>query len=571
MTRKTSWHLMLAVGVAIYAAATSTAAGQEEKDDRGLIPALPPLRPTEKAKTPRDQRVFHLKHADARSTADVIRSVMGACRVGFDERTNSVVVVATPDDMATLEKLLAEIDSPAAGQTDTQTAMIRLRREAPEDLLALIHTLVSRRTRVAFDEGSGMLVIRGAGADVQEVERLIETLEQGEQEVPGSAGEHALQVSFYFVQGLYGEEEGSRGPAAEQEIPGRKRSAVDEATWSMLEEDVAVEFREHPFEAVLGQLAARGGIDILVVWNDLEAAGVDRDTPVTLVLKSETPLRNALQIILEQAGEGEVELGFSVNEGVVTVATRELLDQDLYTEVYSVHSLLRAAPRRYLQRAQVRQGDEGGPLTVAEPSPEEQRADDLLDLIRATVAPDSWRTEGGAAASADIAGGLLVVRQSGAAHQAIAELLHKLGAQQARARSAASFRPLPPALVPAGAALAENGFYQASLLAPLTVRVQGEDHFAVTGKTEQMGGAILIQVAGRARRRLPSDVVELEVEAVLSRQLKVPGDAAEAGAMFEIDSRVSARLGDFVVLAASPGATDYGQAVALVVQVSAVE
>jgi hypothetical protein len=47
----------------------------------------------------------------------------------------------------------------------------------------------------------------------------------------------------------------------------------------------------------------------------------------------------------------------------------------------------------------------------------------------------------------------------------------------------------------------------------------------------------------------------------------LPGTHRGPEPMFRVNSTVTAPLGDYIVLATSPGATDYGQAIALVVRV----
>ena len=565
MTQKALVYLMLTLCFIV----PVRVAGQQEDNDQGRIRAR---RPPGEVRAPRDQRVYRLVNADASSTANVVRSVLGGCRVGVDERTNSLVVVATADDLAMLEKLLMELDSPVAAPPDTHTAMVRLGRNAPEDLLNLIHTLVSKGTRVAFDEGSGMLVIRGTGADVQEVERLIKALEdgQGPQGRAPTEGQ-ALQVSFYFIQGLLGGKGALPPGTAEQADIGGKRSAVSEATWSKLEKPVTVEFEDVTFQEVIEDLGAQGDVDIVAMWGELESVGIDRDTLVSLVIRSGAPLRKVLKIVLQQVGGAETDLHLSVGEGVVTISTEVSPAADVFTKIYSVPALSVPFATPGSARPRRQEGKSDGSMPPSAASADRDRlANDLLRMIRNTVAQDSWRRHGGRAASADIAAGQLVITQSEGGHRAIAELLYKLAAERAQARLTASFIPLPPVLASVGKALAENGFLQPSMLATVTVRVQGDEYFEVVGKTDQAESTIEIEVEGGAHRASSSGMVELEVKASLARRAKM-GRRPSREVVFTIDSTLVTKLGDQVVLATSPGSTDYGQAVALVMEVTAVD
>ena len=86
------------------------------------------------------------------------------------------------------------------------------------------------------------------------------------------------------------------------------------------------------------------GININVIWNDLEAYGIERDSPVTLQLPSEITFKKALENILELVGGGEVELGYLVSDGVIKIASKELLDRDVYIDVYDIRDLLVVVP-----------------------------------------------------------------------------------------------------------------------------------------------------------------------------------------------------------------------------------
>ena len=61
----------------------------------------------------------------------------------------------------------------------------------------------------------------------------------------------------------------------------------------------------------------------------------------------------------------------------------------------------------------------------------DQRVQDLLDLIRNTIEPDSWRANGGLDAAIAELNGQLVVTQTPSAHQEVADLLERLREQQA--------------------------------------------------------------------------------------------------------------------------------------------
>lgn len=163
------------------------------------------------------------------------------------------------------------------------------------------------------------------------------------------------------------------------------------------------------------------GANIVVNWKALEGAGVSRDVPVNIRLRS-ISLRKALDLILTQAGGGD-KLGFTLDQGVVEVTTRELVDQRLYTRVYPVDDLIMDIPdftdapdfslnstsnntaqNPSAQGGVAAGGGGGGNLFNGNGSgssggkefkTKNERAQNLIDLIEHIVKPDVWRDNGG--------------------------------------------------------------------------------------------------------------------------------------------------------------------------------
>ncbi|MHC4063709.1 MAG: type II secretion system protein GspD [Planctomycetota bacterium] len=235
---------------------------------------------------------------------------------------------------------------------------------------------------------------------------------------------------------------------------GRERlSAQDLALHDKLEQSITVAFEDQAFQEVIDLLAEGQGVNVTVLWNDLEAYGIDRETPVTLQLASQITFKKALDEILDIVGGSEVELGFLVGDGVIKIATKDWLDQNVLVDVYDIRDLLMVvpdftdAPAIDLTESSGgggggRGGGGGGDESIfgdddddddEEEGDEarEQRILDLLDLIRNTIEPESWREMGGVVASIAELNGQLVVTQTASAHEEVADLLSKLRAQQA--------------------------------------------------------------------------------------------------------------------------------------------
>jgi hypothetical protein len=142
--------------------------------------------------------------------------------------------------------------------------------------------------------------------------------------------------------------------------------------------------------------------------------------------------------------------------------------------------------------------------------------------------------------------------------------------------------PLPAALQPVAGTLAQNGFANASLLAPLLVNLvesSGGNEFHLEGSAGAEGG-IDVDLSGKVRSVPGSKRVDLSVRAQLTERVRFPAGRSVKGVesfntvtqkIFTIQTRLEAILGDYVILAATPSSTVDGRAIALVVRVTATE
>lgn len=233
--------------------------------------------------------------------------------------------------------------------------------------------------------------------------------------------------------------------------PGQARP--DAQLHGMLDAKIPVDFRRDPFHQVIEKLADAHRVNIIVNWNDLERAGVERITPVDLSLPREITLRKAITEILDQVGGGETALGFDVADGAVTIATQAFLDRKTFAAMYDINDLLMTIPRwdrppmtdlRHANQQEPppppkqsgsavnawRQGDDDD--DEAETDPERiSRVRQIIDLIQDTVAPDSWRERGGSIGAIKEINGQLIVTQNTAGQRQIADLLSKLREERA--------------------------------------------------------------------------------------------------------------------------------------------
>lgn len=200
-----------------------------------------------------------------------------------------------------------------------------------------------------------------------------------------------------------------------------KIDAADRAIEEALARNIPeVTFDKAPLEAVLDWFKEFFGMNMHVRWSNLEDSTIYPDDPVSINLQDVTAER-ALRLVLEDAGGGDLDLGYEIDEGILIIATRERLQRRLITEVYSVTDLLDATV------AYNREGKYGvSPNTSTQPQSSPVPPGELLtDLITETIEPDSW-AKSGDRGTQEVFNGILVVRQTLDVHRQIDCLLNDL-------------------------------------------------------------------------------------------------------------------------------------------------
>jgi general secretion pathway protein D len=214
-----------------------------------------------------------------------------------------------------------------------------------------------------------------------------------------------------------------------------------------------VSFTDQPFDQIVDFLVDLNQINMSVDWEDLELAGIERDKPVTIKLR-EVALRTVLDEVLAQVG-GDVHLAYAVGDGLLRVATKDKLDRDKYILVFDIRDLLvrvprfRGAPR--IDLTQQSTGGAGGGNVFGGSSGgggqndddenqggggqnggvDDEQVQELLDIIRQTVEPDSWRETGGGEGALRELNGQLIVYNTSDAQRQIRDLLGQLRRQRA--------------------------------------------------------------------------------------------------------------------------------------------
>jgi hypothetical protein len=184
-----------------------------------------------------------------------------------------------------------------------------------------------------------------------------------------------------------------------------------------------VKFDGIAFSDVVDYLRDISGGTIFVKWKALKEGGIDKNSPITARL-SNIKFSKALQVILDSVSTAQTKVGYVIDDGVITISCGDDLIQDVHTRVYDIRDLIVIVPD--YKAPDVDSAPSASPATQpgAGQATREQLVQSVIDLIRETVAPDSW-------ASARFArikelSGQLIITQTLENHALIAALLDQL-------------------------------------------------------------------------------------------------------------------------------------------------
>jgi general secretion pathway protein D len=216
---------------------------------------------------------------------------------------------------------------------------------------------------------------------------------------------------------------------------------------NMTQSKMPVEFSDNAFEDVVGFIGSTTGIDIDVDWESLADIGVDPDTTVTLKLKS-VQIDVLLDRVLAKVSDPTLPAGWAIQDGILTIASDEVLRLNTVLETYDIRDLIFVvpdfdnAPEFDLQSA-IQQGGQGGgggggqsPFSGGNQDPQdvtsrEDRVTAIIELIQSNVDPDGWTALGGDTSSVTELNGNFIITTTPKNHRAIIGLLNKLRQQRA--------------------------------------------------------------------------------------------------------------------------------------------
>lgn len=213
----------------------------------------------------------------------------------------------------------------------------------------------------------------------------------------------------------------------------------DRAVLATLEDTrLPVNFNDNALVDVIGFIQANTNLNIDVDWTSLEDIGVERETPVTLQLNA-VPVRLVLDRVLEKVSDPDLPASWSVSDGILTIASDEVLRRNTTLEIYDIRDLIFVVPdfdeapdfdlSSVLQSGQGGGGQSpfsGSSDTDVEIPPRDERVQAIVDLIQANVDPDGWADLGGDTGAVQELNGNLIVTNTPRNHRAIIGLLNKL-------------------------------------------------------------------------------------------------------------------------------------------------
>jgi len=126
-------------------------------------------------------------------------------------------------------------------------------------------------------------------------------------------------------------------------VTAANESEADRAAMQKLRQRLPkLDFNDIEFQNVIQFLRDVGNTNIDVNWQALTAAGIEKSAKVNVHL-TDVSFEKALRVVLTNVG-GTTSLSFIVDEGVITISTKEDLQQKTISRVYDINDMIVRVP-----------------------------------------------------------------------------------------------------------------------------------------------------------------------------------------------------------------------------------
>lgn len=201
-------------------------------------------------------------------------------------------------------------------------------------------------------------------------------------------------------------------------LAARSKAGVRPTTLVQLNKKIPeVSFQDLPLDQVIDWVQSYTGMNVVVRWQTLTDAGIDKDKPITVNVRN-LRLSQVLWMIMQEAGGTDLKLAYRASGNLLILSTEEDLGKEMLTKVYEVSDLLIRppyfdnAPQIDLTQQQgggaagggggqsIFQGGSGGGGQEEDDGGQAREGQEgdmqqLITLITAVVQPDSWEVNGG--------------------------------------------------------------------------------------------------------------------------------------------------------------------------------
>lgn len=218
----------------------------------------------------------------------------------------------------------------------------------------------------------------------------------------------------------------------------------------LAERPETVDFQEVTLASALDFIRGITKVNLDPDWNSLESIGVRPSDTVSLSLTN-VPVQTILNKVLSKVSrDPHTKAGWTVEDGVLTVASEDVIRQKTVTVFYDIKDLLVQVPNftnvpsfdltSVLMTAQSQSrgsspfaggesfkgGDNAEVFKGQKRGSGEEVSRAIVDVIQRTIDPTGWSDLGGATGSVTTMNGNLIIKNTPANHQAISGLLSKL-------------------------------------------------------------------------------------------------------------------------------------------------